>query len=287
MPGTNKARRITRAITRRRWHLASPILALATLPACSQPAYVPGPATTDPLPPVFAAEGATGTMVIRRLSDDREWVHNPERADSAFLPASTFKIANAAIALEIGVVSGPDEPFPWDGVERQFPAWNRDHTLHSAMTASAVPVYQEVARRIGAERMAEWLRRLDYGNADTAGGLETFWLTGDLRVSARQQIDFLARLITGALPLSRETVARLTRMLVAESGPGRALHGKTGWAFEAELGWWVGWTEVDGERYVFALNMDILDARADPPKRHRIGRALLEATGAWPSPELP
>jgi beta-lactamase class D len=230
----------------------------------------------------FADHGATGTMVIRRLSDGREWVHHPARADSTYLPASTFKIPNAAIGLETGVVTGPDEEFPWDGVERQFAGWNRDHTFQSAMTASAVHVFQEVARRVGEPRMTRWLERIGYGNASTDGGIDRFWLAGGLRISAREQVSFLERFVTGRTPFAPETVAAVTDMVLVERGEGWALHAKTGWAFEVQLGWWAGWTERDGETWVFALNIDMPDSRADPPKRLSIGLSALEAVGALP-----
>ena len=48
------------------------------------------------------------------------------------------------------MVADPDKDvFKWDGVTRPIEAWNKDHTLRSAIAASAVPVYQEIARRIG------------------------------------------------------------------------------------------------------------------------------------------
>lgn len=235
----------------------------------------------DPLAAAFAAESATGTILVRRLSDGHEWVHNPARADSAYLPASSFKIVNASVALETGVVAGPEEHFKWDGVRREFDSWNQDHTLKSAMAASAVPVYQEVARRIGEPRMSQWLRRIGYGNADTGGGIDQFWLVGALRTSAREQVDFLERYLTGRTPFRSATVEQVSEMLVNDRGDGWTLYAKTGWAFEAQLGWWVGWTRHRGETYVFALNMAIPEA-SYAAKRARIGRTALVAVGALP-----
>ena len=221
-------------------------------------------------------------MVIRRLSDGREWVHAPARADSTFLPASTFKIVNASIALETGVVDGPDDRFGWDGIERGVAAWNQDHTLRSAMAASAVPVYQEIARRIGPDRMAEWLDRIEYGNADIGGGVDRFWLTGDLRTSARDQVEFLSRFATGATAFSPRTVDLVSEMIRTDEGPGWALHAKTGWADVAEIGWWAGWTRVGGEIHVFALNMAMTDVDS-APRRISVGREALAAVGALPA----
>jgi beta-lactamase class D len=268
---------------------AAALPAVALLAACGpaqaelvhEPVAALPPAATA-LAAAFAAEEAHGTILIRRLSDGREWVHHAARADSAYLPASTFKIPNAAIALETGAVAGPDEEFAWDGVRRWAEGWNRDHTLRSSMPASAVPVYQELARRIGAERMRGWLERLDYGNADIGGGIDQFWLSGALRTSAREQVGFLERFVDGRTPFSARTMAQMREILRTDGGAGWSLYSKTGWAFDEQLGWWVGWTEHGAERYVFALNIDMPDTRHDPPKRIRIGRAALAAVGALP-----
>lgn len=239
------------------------------------------PPESSALSTAFALHDVVGTMVVRRLSDGHEWIHAPARADSAFLPASTFKIANAAIALETGVVQGAEDRFEWDGIERGNAAWNRDHTLKSAMAASAVPVYQRIARRVGAERMTTWLRRVAYGNADIRGGIDRFWLTGELRTSAREQVDFLSRFVTGATDFSPHTVEVVSSLILIEEGPGWELHAKTGWADQAAIGWWSGWTRVGDEVHTFALNIVMPDVEA-APKRIAIGKEALVAVGALP-----
>lgn len=229
----------------------------------------------------FIENDAVGAMVIRRLSDGQEWVHASARADTAFLPASTFKIVNAAVALETGVAATADDRYEWDGVERGNAAWNRDHTLKSAMSVSAVPVYQRIARSIGHERMSEWLDRIDYGNADISGGIDRFWLTGGLRTSAREQVDFLSRFVSGQTPFSARTVEIVSDLTLVEEGPGWALHAKTGWADETAIGWWSGWTHFGDETYAFALNMVMSDVES-APLRVEIGREALTAVGALP-----
>ena len=113
---------------------------------------------------------------------------------------------NSLIALETGVVADPDKDvFKWDGTTRSIEAWNKDHTLRSAIAASAVPVYQEIARRIGAERMQKFVDLLDYGNHNIGGGIDQFWLTGDMRIDPIQQVDFLDRLRRGVLPVSKRS----------------------------------------------------------------------------------
>ena len=102
----------------------------------------------------FTDEGTVGTFVGYKVDDYLIVASDKNRSGEPMLPASTFKIPNSLIALETGVVADTDnEVFKWDGVKRSIENWNRDHTLSSAFAASAVPVYQDIARRIGAERM--------------------------------------------------------------------------------------------------------------------------------------
>src|SRR5260370_5526322 len=122
--------------------------------------------------------GTEGTFVGYKVDDYLIIASDRVRSGEAKLPASTFKIPNSIIALETGVVADPDKDiFKWDGVTRNIEAWNKDHTLRSAIAASVVPVYQEIARRIGAERMQKYLDLLDYRNRYIGGGSGQFWLT--------------------------------------------------------------------------------------------------------------
>ena len=52
----------------------------------------------------------------------------------------------------------------WDGVKRSIPEWNEDLTMKQAFKLSAVPYYQEVARRIGKDTMQFWVDTLGYGS---------------------------------------------------------------------------------------------------------------------------
>jgi beta-lactamase class D len=153
----------------------------------------------DSLAKRFAEDGTVGVFAAYDSGSNSIVTSDAPRSKQAILPASTFKIPNSIIALETGVVTDPDKDvFKWDGVARNFPDWNRDHTLRTAIAASAVPVYQEVARRIGADRIKTFVDKLDYGNRDIGGApIDYFWLTGNLRVSALQQIGFLDRLRRG------------------------------------------------------------------------------------------
>src|SRR5207248_976054 len=138
----------------------------------------------------FFEAGTVGTCVGYKVDDYLIIASDKDRSGQAQLPASTFKIPNSLIALETGVVEDPDKDvFKWDGVARSIEAWNKDHTLRSAIAASVVPAYQEIARRIGPGRMQKFVDLLEYGNRDIGGGIDQFWLTGNLRIDPMQQVD--------------------------------------------------------------------------------------------------
>jgi beta-lactamase class D len=233
----------------------------------------------------FDAHGVIGTFVLFEPAGQRYLAFNEARGRQRFLPASTFKIANALIGLETGAIADENEAFRWDGKPKLRPGWERDHTLDSGMRESAVWMYQEVARRIGKARMREWLERLGYGNQDIAGGIDLFWLQGSLRISAYEQVDLLHRLAEGRLPATQRAQRLVRNALVVERSRGYTLYGKTGNSGHVKdpVAWWVGWVERQGRPVAyFALNFTPRPStRFD--ERFTIGRAILAETGVLPS----
>jgi len=230
----------------------------------------------------FTDAGTAGTFVGYKVDDYLIIASDGNRSGEARLPASTFKIPNSIIALETGVVGDPDKDvFKWDGVVRSIDAWNKDHTLRRAIAVSAVPVYQEIARRIGAERMQKYLDLFEYGNRDIGGGIDQFWLTGALRIDPVQQVDFVDRLRRGALPVSKRSQEQVADILPVTKAGDSIIRAKSGLlgAEQGRLGWMVGWAEKGSASTVFALNMDCIEPRhiAD---RMNITQACLSDIGA-------
>jgi beta-lactamase class D len=234
----------------------------------------------------FKAQSVSGTMLIYDEQAQRYLVLDRQRAETAFAPASTFKIFNALTALETGVIADEHEVLKWDGTKRWLAVWNRDHDLASGMKYSVVWFYQEIARRVGQERMQAWIDKAGYGNRDISGGIDRFWLgKGGLRISAVEQIGFLRRLADDALPFSARSQDIVRRITIVEQGDGYVLHAKTGWKQvegETDLGWYVGWVERDARRWFFALNID-MPAATDAPRRAVLAKAVLTRVGALPA----
>jgi beta-lactamase class D len=238
----------------------------------------------DSLAKRFTDEGTVGTFVGYKTDDYLIIASDTDRSGQAFLPASTFKIPNSLIALETGVVGDPDKDvFKWDGVKRGIEAWNQDHTLRSAIAASAVPVYQEIARRIGAERMQKYVDLFEYGNRNIGGGIDQFWLTGELRIDPVQQIDFVDRFRRGVLPVSKRSQDLVRDILPVTKAGDATIRAKTGLVGaelgRPSLGWLVGWAEKGSAQTVFALNLDVRELRhvAD---RMKLAQQCLSDIGA-------
>ena len=225
----------------------------------------------------FDARGVKGTFVLYQPALDRYLVLDPARSRQRFSPASTFKIPNALIGLEVGSITDEHEVFHWDGKPKPLPAWERDHTLATGMRDSVVWMFQEVARRTGKARMREWIDRLEYGNRDLSGGIDLFWLQGGLRVSAVEQVDFLHRLAEGRLPATQRAQRLVREALVVEKTRGYTLYAKTGTTglVRDPVAWWIGWIERKGKPVAyFAMNYTP-QPHTPFEARFAIGRAIL------------
>jgi len=132
-------------------------------------------------------------------------------------PASTFKIPHALIALETGVID-PSTVLPWDGTAYEFESWRHDHTLESAIRSSVYPFFRKTAALIGADRMHRMLTAMHYAADTFDGEISEFWTNGDLVVSPREQLTFLQRLFSGALPIASQHVKVVSQALVMPAG---------------------------------------------------------------------
>jgi beta-lactamase class D len=276
---------ISDAVVINRRHTLGLLAAVSMLPSRGLANVAPQRSETrEALARHFTDDGTVGTFVGYKTDDYLIIASDQDRSGQAELPASTFKIPNSVIALETGVVGDPDKDvFKWDGVVRSIEAWNRDHTMRTAIAASAVPVYQEIARRIGAERMQKYVDLLEYGNRDIGGGIDQFWLTGSLRIDPIEQIDFIDRLRRGALRVSKRSQELVRDILPVTMSGDSIIRAKTGvvsaQAGKPSLGWLVGWAEKGSAQTVFALNLDVREPRhvAD---RMKLAQACLSDIGA-------
>jgi len=144
----------------------------------------------------FEGAGVRGTIAVAGERSNSHWICNQARASQQFLPASTFKIPHALIALDAGIVRDEFQVFRWDGKAREVDAWNRDQTLRSSVRYSTVWVYQQIARQLGERRERGYLQRLGYGNTTVplsfAQAANHSVNTGDSRIGAVIDFNFVS-----------------------------------------------------------------------------------------------
>ena len=231
---------------------------------------------------LFGEISSDVVFIIYDGQNIKKYGNNLNRANAAYIPASTFKITNALIGLENNKVT-TTEIFKWDGQPRIFEVWNKDFSLGEAMQASTVPVYQELARRIGPSLMQSELQRIGYGNMQIGTEVDQFWLKGPLVITPQQEVKFVYDLAKGQLSFKPEVQQQVKEMLYVESRGNNKLYAKSGWGMDVkpQVGWYVGFVEkADGQVVAFALNMQMKDGD-DIGLRKQLSLDVLDKLGIF------
>ncbi|ENV02983.1 MULTISPECIES: OXA-213 family carbapenem-hydrolyzing class D beta-lactamase OXA-305 [Acinetobacter] len=208
---------------------------------------------------LFDQAQTTGVLVVKRGQTEEIYGNDLKRASTEYVPASTFKMLNALIGLEHHKAT-TTEIFKWDGQKRLFPDWEKDMTLGDAMKASAIPVYQELARRIRLDLMTKEVKRIGFGNADIGSKVDNFWLVGPLKITPEQETQFAYKLANKTLPFSKNVQEQVQSMVFIEEKNGRKIYAKSGWGWDVEpqVGWLTGWVvQPQGEIVAFSLNLEM------------------------------
>ncbi|MFG1372598.1 penicillin-binding transpeptidase domain-containing protein [Xanthobacter oligotrophicus] len=211
-------------------------------------------------------------------------------------PNSTFKIALALMGYDAGLLKSETQPVfePPEGADLSRPQTRGPQTPRSWMEHSVVWYSQVLARELGAERMGGYLKGFAYGNENMGGlkgegePLARFWLSSSLRISPREQIDFLRRMLKGTLPISAEAVTATERLLAIEEQPaGWLVFGKTGTGNGRHadgsldrarpFGWFVGFARKAAHTVVFVRFTSLDMATPEPlgPLARRQAIAIL------------
>ena len=158
-------------------------------------------------------------------------------------------------------------------------------TLGEAMQASAVPVYQELARRIGLELMQQEVQRIRFGNQQIGQQVDNFWLIGPLKISPKQEVEFVSALARGE-PFDPQVQQQVKAMLLLQERQAYRLYAKSGWGMDVEpqVGWLTGWSKsLRGNRGIF-LNMQ-MQTNMNPAIRLEILQQALGELGLYPKAE--
>ena len=234
----------------------------------------------DSLGKYFKENNVEGCFALLDNGTGQFTVYNLERyRDSAYLPASTFKIINSLIGLQTGKIVNDSMVIKWDGINRGRAECNKDMTMYDAFRISCPPWYQEIARRIGRDTLQHWVDSLAYGNKKISA-VDTFWLDNSLKIKPDEQLGLMKKLYFNELPFHKLNQEIVKRAMLWEDNTNYKLSYKTGWGFKENgnsLAWTVGWIEENKHPFFFVLNLETPDKNADIPAiRTKILKGILQ-----------
>ena len=220
----------------------------------------------DDLKKYFDAKNVEGCFTMLNNTDGQIRVYNMAMDTMRFTPASTFKIVNSLIGLQSGIITDENMVIKWDGIKRWNADWNKDLNMKEAFKVSAVPYYQEVARRIGKDTMQQWIDSIAYGNKNISGPIDSFWLNNNLKISPDEQLGLLKKLYFDQLPFRKSVQQIVRNVMLQEDNTLYKLSYKTGWGFDESknnIGWVTGWIEENRHVYFFVTIVKSPDPKID------------------------
>lgn len=190
--------------------------------------------------------------------------YNPARCQKRYAPMSTFKVPLLVMAFESGYFKTADQEIKWDGKDRGRKSVNRNQTPKTFISRSVIWVSHLIINYLGKPAVSEYLRTFDYGNKLVSGDFQSFWLTaGSVKISAKEQVQFLSRLWRKELSLKATTYSLAKEATINRNVGGWNVYGKTGTGCidkgcmnkpGRQLGWFVGVMEMKNKTVAFALN---------------------------------
>ena len=218
------------------------------------------------------AHAANGCMIVKNARTGETLLEQGD-CTTRVTPASTFKIALAAMGYDTGFLRDehdPVLPFKQGYVDWGGENWRQPTDPSRWLKYSVVWYSQQVAHTLGENALHRYGLEFGYGNADFSGddgqnnGLDRSWIGSSPKISPKEQVTFLSKLVNRQLPISAHALD-MTLSIVEQqkTADGWTVHGKTGLAFlrrppayetdEAQSwGWYVGWAENAGNTVIFA-----------------------------------
>ena len=97
-----------------------------------------------------------GSFVLYDNNLDSWKIYNLEEATKRIPPESTYKIYDALLGLESGIITPEHSSMTWNGDAFPFPSWEADQDLNSAMQNSVNWYFQAIDSQLGINRVQEF-----------------------------------------------------------------------------------------------------------------------------------
>ena len=199
-----------------------------------------------------------GSFVLYDLKHDTWNIHDMEHATLRVAPNSTYKIYDALLGLEKGVITPDNSLMKWNGAPYPFETWNTDQTLQSAMHSSVNWYFQAIDKQLGAASVSKYIQEIGYGNKKMSDDLSTYWMESSLKISPVEQVELLMKLHTNSFGFASKNINAVKDSIFLSSSKTGALYGKTGTGRvdgHDTNGWFIGYIETPDNTYFFATNI--------------------------------
>jgi beta-lactamase class D len=202
----------------------------------------------------FTQLGLQGSFMLFDEKHDTYLYHNRAQIDSMFSPGETFYLPLSLIGLHHQILNNKPTVFTWDSVIYPNQNWNVAQSLNHAFKHNTPWFFNKLIKGIGHARILNGLIRFNYGNKDTTGGLDNFWKHDGLKISPKQQIDFLRKLRNGKLDCKKENQDVLKRVSVVTDSLGCSIHQEFGIGSQdgKDITWLVGYMETPCNTFYFS-----------------------------------
>ena len=225
----------------------------------------------------------TGSFVLYDQSADKWNIYNMEHASTRVSPNSTYKIYDALLGLESGIITPEHSTFTWNGEPYPFNSWEADQDLTSAIHNSVNWYFQAIDSQAGFQSVKTFLQTINYGNQNTGTNLNLYWTDFSLKISPIEQVELLQNFYQNNFHFDRKNIQAVKNALLLSTTSSGSLYGKTGTGRvngKDVNGWFVGYIESDNNTYYFATNIQA-PSNATGSQATEITETILSDFGIW------
>ena len=219
-----------------------------------------------------------GSFVLYDNHLDSWKIYNLEEANKRIPPDSTYKIYDALLGLESGIITPEHSSMAWNGEHFSYSAWENDQDLNSAMQNSVNWYFQTMDSQLGLNKIQEFLNEIEYGNQTTSSNLKLYWSDFSLKISPIEQVELLKKFNTNGFHLHSQNVLSVKNAIKIVGTSDGTFYGKTGTGCidgQDINGWFIGYIETSDNIYYFATNIQS-DSNATGKKALEITSAILK-----------
>lgn len=199
-----------------------------------------------------------GSFVLYNSRQNHWMIYNKASASKRISPNSTYKIYDALLGLESGIISPNASAQTWNGEKYSYEVWEKDQDLNSAIQNSVNWYFQNIDAAAGRQKIKHFLHEIQYGNQQVGDNVSLYWTDDSLKISPIEQVLQLKKFYQNAFAFSSENIKAVKKALLISRSSNYSLSGKTGTGRinnQDINGWFIGYIERSGQIYYFATNI--------------------------------